>query len=441
MFARQLVASRGNYTRGVVAGNLWFSDFHRKQGRLDSALWFGRIALNGAKAMGDPGLELRSDTSLVAIYKKMGNKDSILKYQESIIQINNNLFNSKQAQLFAKINFNEQQHQQEIETERKAYRNRVQIVSLLVGLGIFLLIATLLWRNNRVIQHANALLKEQKKETEVQKNKAEKTLIELRSTQAQLIQSEKMASLGELTQGVAHEIQNPLNFVNNFSEVNVELIDELQNDIKSGRQDSADALALLIRENNVKISHHGKRADSIVKNMLQHSISAKGQKESVDLNILAEENLNLVYHSFRAKDKTLQVVLVRELEKAPMICHLVPQEMGRLLQNLFNNAFYTVSDKSKRQLNGYHPTVTLRTLKLNGELIIQVEDNGHGIPAAIRDKIFQPFYTTKPTGEGTGLGLSIAYDIVKSLGGSISVDSVEECSTRFTIQWPSHDMT
>jgi two-component system NtrC family sensor kinase len=429
--------SEENYPRGVVAGNLWLSDYHRKTGKLDSALFFARSALKVAGLLNDPGLELRCDTSLVAIYKKLGNRDSVLKYQESIIQINNNLFNTRQAQLFARIDFNEQQRQHEVEAEKKAYRNRVQTIGLLVGLGIFLLVATLLWRNNRVIQHSNTLLKEQKKETEVQKNKAENTLAELKSTQAQLIQSEKMASLGELTAGIAHEIQNPLNFVNNFSEVNVELADELQNEIKNGQQNAADALVHLIRENNLKISHHGKRADGIVKGMLQHSASAKGQRESADVNVLAEENLNLVYHKFRSRDESFQVVLLKELDKAPVLSYLVPQEMGRLMQNLFNNAFYAVSDKAKKQLNGYHPTITLRTRKANGEIIVQVEDNGNGIPGTILDKIFQPFYTTKPSGEGTGLGLSIAYDIMKSLGGSIVVDSVEGSFTRFTVRWPT----
>jgi len=431
-------ASRINYPRGVVAGNLWFSDFHLRKGKLDSALWYARLGLMVADELNDPGLRLRSDTSLVAIYKKMGNKDSTLKYQESIIEINNNLFNSKQAQLFARIDYSDQQRQQEAEAEQKAYRNRIQKIGLLVGLGIFLLVATLLWRNNRIIQHANVLLQEQKKETEVQKNKAENTLAELRSTQAQLIQSEKMASLGVLTAGIAHEIQNPLNFVNNFSELNVELIDELRNDNKQSNPESVETLAQMIRENNLKISNHGKRADGIVKGMLQHSVSAKGQREATDVNLLLDENLNLVYHKFRSKDESLKVILVREFSKVPIVSHVVPQELGKLIQNLLTNAFYAVNDKAKKKLNGYYPAITLRTRKEHGEVLLQVEDNGQGIPTNILEKIFQPFYTTKPTGEGTGLGLSIAYDIVKSLGGSIVVDSEEGSFTRFTVKWPAN---
>jgi two-component system, NtrC family, sensor kinase len=264
------------------------------------------------------------------------------------------------------------------------------------------------------------------------------SLDDLRSTQAQLIQSEKMASLGELTAGIAHEIQNPLNFVNNFSEVNKELLVELKDEIKKGNFEEVDAIADDVISNEQKINHHGKRADAIVKGMLQHSRSSNGHKEPADINTLADEYLRLSYHGLRAKDKSFNADFKLEADESLPKVNIIPQDIGRVLLNLINNAFYAVSDRAKHNENGYRPEVSVITKKLNDKIEIRVTDNGYGIPKDIREKIFQPFFTTKPTGQGTGLGLSLAYDIVKAHGGEIKVETKNGEGTVFLIRLPIH---
>jgi two-component system NtrC family sensor kinase len=264
-----------------------------------------------------------------------------------------------------------------------------------------------------------------------------KTLSSLRKTQRQLIQSEKMASLGELTAGIAHEIQNPLNFVNNFSEVNSELIDEMQVEIDKGNLDEIKAIAADIKENEQKINMHGRRADSIVKSMLEHSRASSGQKELTDINALADEYLRLSYHGLRAKDKSFNAAMDTHLDASLPKVNLVSQDIGRVLLNLYNNAFYAVHQKKKQNPEGYLPQVTLTTVNQGSFVEITVKDNGSGIPDDIKDRIMQPFFTTKPTGEGTGLGLSLSYDIVvKGHGGSIEIDTRENEYTVFIIKLP-----
>jgi signal transduction histidine kinase len=259
----------------------------------------------------------------------------------------------------------------------------------------------------------------------------------LKTTQSQLIQSEKMASLGELTAGIAHEIQNPLNFVNNFSDVNRELLSEMNTEIEKANYDEVKAIAKDIRDNEEKINHHGKRADAIVKGMLQHSRSSSGQKEPTDINALADEYLRLSYHGLRAKDKSFNAILKTDFDESIGKINIVPQEIGRVVLNLINNAFYAVDEKRKQNVNGYEPTVLVRTRKNAGKIEISVKDNGNGIPSKLLDKIFQPFFTTKPTGQGTGLGLSLSYDIVKAHGGELKVETSEGEGTEFLIQLPA----
>jgi two-component system, NtrC family, sensor kinase len=266
----------------------------------------------------------------------------------------------------------------------------------------------------------------------------QKSLEELKSTQAQLIQSEKMASLGELTAGIAHEIQNPLNFVNNFSEVNTELIEELQEERKKENRDfkNEDDILNDIKENEQKINHHGKRADTIVKGMLQHSRISTGQKELTDINALADEYLRFSYHGLRAKDKSFNATLTTDFDESIGKINIIPQDIGRVLLNLYNNAFYAITEKKKQQGEGYEPTVSVSTKKTNGKVEVKVKDNGNGIPQKVLHKIFQPFFTTKPTGQGTGLGLSLAYDIVKAHGGEIKIETKEGVGSEFIIQLP-----
>ncbi|MFD2572915.1 ATP-binding protein [Spirosoma soli] len=273
-----------------------------------------------------------------------------------------------------------------------------------------------------------------------QKEELEQALAELKATQSQLIQSEKMASLGELTAGIAHEIQNPLNFVNNFSEVSIELLDELaQEQAKPARDPDLEAELLTdLKQNLEKISHHGGRASSIVRGMLQHSRASSGQREPTDLNALADEYLRLAYHGLRAKDKTFNAKLNTDFDVSLGQVSLVPQDMGRVLLNLFTNAFYAVQQRQKQSPPDYQPTVSVQTSCESGQVRIVVSDNGTGIPNEVKEKVFQPFFTTKPTGQGTGLGLSLAYDIVtKGHNGSLAVESTEGQGTTFIIQLPA----
>jgi len=264
-----------------------------------------------------------------------------------------------------------------------------------------------------------------------------KSLDELKSTQSQLIQSEKMASLGELTAGIAHEIQNPLNFVNNFSEVSAELVDEMNTELDKGNTEDAKLIALDLKQNLEKITHHGKRAGDIVKGMLQHSRSSSAVKEPTDINALADEYLRLAYHGLRAKDKNFNADFKTDFDKSIGKINVVPQDIGRVLLNLINNAFYAVNERQKTDGENYKPIVSIQTKKINNSVEITVTDNGKGIPASIKKKIFQPFFTTKPTGQGTGLGLSLSYDIVKAHGGEIRVETKQGEGSEFSIQLPT----
>ena len=300
----------------------------------------------------------------------------------------------------------------------------------MVAVTVFLLVlAFVFWRNNRRNKKANQTLQNQK--TQIQN-----TLGELKQTQTQLIQSEKMASLGELTAGIAHEIQNPLNFVNNFSEVNKEMVAELEEELKNGNIEEALAIAADIKANEEKINHHGKRADVIVKGMLQHSRSGTGEKQLTNINTLADECLKLSYHGLRAKDKNFNAELITSFDETLPKLNLVQQDIGRVLLNLINNAFYAVNEKVAVAGSDYKPTVTVSTSIAGAFVLITVRDNGDGIPQKILDKIYQPFFTTKPSGQGTGLGLSLSYDIVKANGGEINVDTQERMFTQFNVRLP-----
>lgn len=284
---------------------------------------------------------------------------------------------------------------------------------------------------NVLIAEKNAELEEK---VDHRTRELKQSMEKMKATQKQLIESEKMASLGELTAGIAHEIQNPLNFVNNFSEVSNELIDEMNEELAKGDIEEAKSIAKDVKQNLEKITHHGKRADAIVKGMLQHSRSGSGQKEPTDINKLCDEYFRLAYHGLRAKDKSFNATLKTEFDETIGLVNLLPQDIGRVVLNLITNAFYAVSEKKKEGTVGYEPMVTVSTKKIVDQFEIKVADNGNGIPPKILDKIFQPFFTTKPTGEGTGLGLSLSYDIVKAHGGELKVEIVENLGTEFIIQ-------
>ena len=283
------------------------------------------------------------------------------------------------------------------------------------------------------VQALKAQNEELKKQVSLKTEELSRSLKNLQDTQQQLIQSAKMASLGELTAGIAHEIQNPLNFINNFSDVNKELVDELKTELAAGNMQLAMEIAGDIKGNEEKINHHGKRADAIVKGMLQHSRATSGQKEPTDINALADEYLRLAYHGLRAKDKSFNAITKTQFDNSIGKINVVPQDIGRVILNLLNNAFYSVDEKKKKNQNGYEPTVLVSTKKEKDKVEIRVKDNGNGIPQKVLDKIFQPFFTTKPTGQGTGLGLSLSYDIVKAHGGELKVESKEGEGSEFIV--------
>ncbi|MEO5582331.1 MAG: ATP-binding protein, partial [Saprospiraceae bacterium] len=333
--------------------------------------------------------------------------------------------------------------QENIARQAKRFRNFIIIISISSLLVAFYIIRNINSKR-RKIQSQNVLIADQKKQVE-------SSLEELKATQSQMIQREKMASLGELTAGIAHEIQNPLNFVNNFSEVNTELINELKTELATGNTQLAIEIADNIKENEKKINHHGKRADGIVKGMLQHSQKSISEKVLVDINLLAEEYLRLSYHSFQSKYQNLPngakaqagfaCELILDLDLKLPLVKVIPQDIGRVLMNLDNNAFWAINEKnvevSKRKSGEvYEPQVTVSTKKIGDKVEIKVTDNGNGIPDNIKNKIFQPFFTTKPSGQGTGLGLSLSYDIIKSHNGILEVNSKEGEYSEFIIQFP-----
>jgi len=349
--------------------------------------------------------------------------------------LRDSIFNTDKIKQLKDYESNEKLKDQQTIEEQAEYKNMVRFYGLGGGIIALLLLTIILVRSNRNKQRAYGLLQKQKQEIDTQKAKVEKTLDELKTTQAQLIQSEKMASLGEITAGIAHEIQNPLNFINNFAQVNEEFIEEAKDAIKKGQPDEAANILGILTDNQRKINLHGQRADSIVKGMLQHSRTTTGQKELTDINALADEYLRLAYHGFRAKDKSFNATLKSDFGSKGSI-NTIPQDIGRVLLNLYNNAFYSMSEKKKHAFEGYEPTINLVTRRLNDKVEISVKDNGYGIPSKVIDKIFQPFFTTKLGGQGTGLGLSISYDIIKSLGGRLEVYSKEGEYAEFVIELP-----
>ena len=357
-------------------------------------------------------------------YQLYDKRDSVYKYMQLALVVKDSLngLRIKTLAAFQNAILDEQLRLQHSERDKLAFQSKVKVYGLLSGLAIFLLIAFILYRNNREKQKANLVLKN--------------TLSDLKSTQSQLIQSEKMASLGELTAGIAHEIQNPLNFVNNFSEVSTELIDEINVEIDRGNFDDVKDIAGDLKQNLEKINHHGKRAGDIVKGMLQHSRSSSGLKEPTDINALTDEYLRLAYHGLRAKDIDFNATMKTDFDKSIGKINIIPQDIGRVILNLITNAFYAVNEKSKQGIADYEPTVSVVTKKVNHQVEIRVTDNGNGIPPNILDKIFQPFFTTKPTGQGTGLGLSLSYDIVKAHGGELKVETKEGERSTFIIHLP-----
>jgi two-component system, NtrC family, sensor kinase len=401
----------------VLTSNYYgLAKIFKQRSKFDSSLFYGRKALSIARAAPFFKQVLEISSFLTGLFTEKKQFDSAFYYQQLSIATKDSLFSVSEIRKVQDLKFNEQQRQQAMETAKIKYHNKIKLFVVIFTAAILLIIAILLWRNNKRVA---------------------RTLVKLRATQAQLIQSEKMASLGELTAGIAHEIQNPLNFVNNFSEVSNELINEMVDEVNKGNSTEVKTIAEDVKQNLEKIIHHGKRADAIVKSMLQHSRKSTGVKEPTDINALCDEYLRLSYHGLRAKNKSFNADLKTEFDDSIEKLNIVPEDVGRALLNLFNNAFYAVNEKKKTTDESYHPTVSVQTKKLSNKVEIIVKDNGNGIPQNIIDKIFQPFFTTKPTGQGTGLGLSLAYDIItKEHNGTIKVESKVGEGTLFTISLP-----
>ena len=414
-----------NLSANYFAITKYFLAEHEK----DSALYYAMKNLETIQQLGPvTGLNVNIGTvyeNVYLSYKLRNENDSMFKYQGLTLSVKDSLYKIRIKNLtaFQNVGLNEQLRLQKAEKERITYQNNIRTWIMLAGIGVLLLLAIIFYMNNRQKHKA--------------KIKIEQAYDNLKATQQQLIHSEKMASLGELTAGIAHEIQNPLNFVNNFSEVNEELVKELKGEADKGNLEEVKAIANDIAFNSEKINQHGKRADTIVKGMLQHSRTSSGQKEPTNINVIADEYLRLAYHGLRAKDKSFNADIKTDFDNSIEKINIIPQDIGRVILNLINNAFYAVDKKKKSGVENYEPTVSVSTKKNNGKIEISVKDNGNGIPQKVVDKIFQPFFTTKPTGQGTGLGLSLAYDIVtKGHGGEIVVRTNENEGTEFIVRLP-----
>jgi signal transduction histidine kinase len=441
-YCRELISlANSTGSRALVAlAYGYLADQYLKEQRIDSSLYYAKNAISIAGLFNSrKGLD-GVYRILIKDFQLIHQKDSAFAYQSKLLNLKDTLFaenNRSQLESFA---FEEEMQEKEradaIQKATEAYqhqqdkmRNRVTVLSLLAGLFVVGVIGLILHRNNLRKQKANKLLQKQKEQIQA-------TLAELKNTQTQLIQQEKMASLGELTAGIAHEIQNPLNFVNNFSEVSTELVDEMEEALQKNDREEALAIAGDLKDNLQKINHHGKRADAIVKGMLQHSRANTGKKEPTNINALADEYLRLSYHGLRAKDKDFNADFTTDFDESISEVEVVPQDIGRVLLNLYNNAFYAVNEKKKLLNGNFEPTVSVNTKRSGDKIEILVKDNGVGVPQKVVDKIFQPFFTTKPTGQGTGLGLSLSYDIVKAHRGDLKVATKEGEGSEFIIQIP-----
>ncbi len=409
-------AEKNNLNSDLIEIYTGIARLNRNENNNDSALFYASKALAEIKEHSYPAGILELTQMLGDIYEKKNEKDSALKYMKMSLEIKDELYNSEKIRAFQNISFNEELKLKELEAARVESRNLLMLYLLLGGMVVAIVIAIILLRINRKIEKANR---------------------ELEITQTQLIQSEKMASLGELTAGIAHEIQNPLNFVTNFSEVSNELLDEMKIALENDNKKEALAITSEVKLNLERIKHHGLRAGAIVKGMLYHSRSSSGKKEPTNINALADEYQRLTYHGLRAKDKSFNASMKSDFDQSIGEINVMPQEIGRVLLNLLSNAFYAINEKKKLNISGYQPSISVSTKNLGKNIEIKIIDNGIGIPRTVMDKIFQPFFTTKPTGEGTGLGLSLSYDIItKGHGGKLKVETKESEGTMFIIILP-----
>lgn len=434
-----IYASKGNfaladkYFRDAINlsnlfGNVYFecrnynnlASLFDKSGMRDSCIYYATISLQYCQQHNFAEFTLDASRLLSKNYQTENRTDSTLKYLQIMLVARDSVFSQSKGQQFRQLAFDEILHERDIDKAQERYQNQVRFVALITAAVGLLLLSILFFLTGK------RRLKD--------KIKIEGALKDLKSVQAQLIESEKMASLGEVTAGIAHEIQNPLNFVNNFSQVNEELLEELNEEVAKGNLDEITSISKDITGNQKKITQHGKRAEMIVRSMLQHTRTSTGQKEPVNINLMAEECLKLSYHGLRAKEKSFVANLQMDFDQNLGTVSVIQQDMVRVFVNLFNNAFYSMNEKARFHINGYEPAIWVSTKRINSKIEINVKDNGMGISKTIRDKIFQPFFTTKPTGQGTGLGLSMSYDIIKVHNGELIVNSTEGEGAEFLIR-------
>jgi two-component system, NtrC family, sensor kinase len=431
-FAYQLANESGNRPSMCKVLIELANNLEKKQD-YELALEKAKSASNLANEMGQSQLIRDSNEVLSKIYQKTGDwQNALISYKrfKSYSDTINNIESEKAA---IRLNAEFIYSKKELEYQKKVLQQRWLIFS---GLAAFLTLCVIVWlvnRNRNRARRSNGLLRSQNEAINNQKLVLEDTLSQLKNTQKQLIQSEKMASLGELTAGIAHEIQNPLNFVNNFSKVSKELLDELKEELKNKNWEEVNAIIADVDGNLKIINEHGTRASNIVKGMLQHSRNSPGKSEITDINELTSSAAKLSYQGHLASNKTFNALFEIKLgENIPSIS-FVNQDISRVILNLTNNAFQAVEEKQLLDLEGYRPKIEVMTEKKNAQIHITIKDNGMGIPEEIKDKIFHPFFTTKPSGKGTGLGLSLAYDIAKAHGGEIKLNSVPGEGSEFVL--------
>ncbi|MCI1189959.1 ATP-binding protein [Hymenobacter sp. DH14] len=431
----------------LAAVYLGLAELARTAGHPDSVLYYGRRALAAGQQHHYPANVLDASEYLSRAYAARRDSAAAFRYLALANATRDSLYSQAKTIQMQTLDFSERVRQQELADQQAQAAARQRQNLLLAALLCAVPALVLLWRYGRLQRRSNEQLRElneavtqQKQELQTQRDQLDASLTGLRAAQAQLVQSEKMASLGELTAGIAHEIQNPLNFVNNFSEVSAELVEELVEEQQRPARDAGLEAELLsdVRQNLVKIHQHGQRAAGIVRGMLEHSRTSTGERQPTNLNKLAEEYLRLAYQGLRAKDKTFNAELRTDFDPALPRVSVVATELGRVLLNLLNNAFYAVHKRQQQSEAGYAPLVTLQTRRVGAQVEIRVADNGTGMPAEVQAKIFQPFFTTKPTGEGTGLGLSLSYDIIsQGHGGTLAVASQPGQGTEFVITLPA----
>lgn len=414
------------------------ADYFRLKGQPDSSIHYAEIAFQLARQFNYRWDILASVNKLADLYKGR-DLEKAYYYAELTRSLNDSVYgpdivNQLQRQII-RVNAETQAK----EAQLLASQNKIRQTLLLGTLVVAGLILFWLYRTNRKDRKLNAILAGQKDEIERQKKQVEQTLQELRNTQAQLIQTEKMASLGELTAGIAHEIQNPLNFVNNFSDVSTELLQELIDEANANHPAAVKEISSDLLANLEKINHHGKRAEAIVKSMLQHARPSSGLKEPADLNQICDESVRLAWQGFKSKEAGFSAALETRFDPEIGMVSLVASDISRVLINLANNAFHAVQERSRQEDSSFTPVVSVSTSHDANHVFIDITDNGNGIPPQHLNKIFQPFFTTKPTGQGTGLGLSISFDIIKAHGGNIQVKSIPREDTTFIIQLPHNN--